>query len=65
MSHNWKPCRKKPVQVEYREQEPGESFVSTREGITPLKPDDLIIRGVNGEVYPIGRDIFNQTYEVV
>jgi hypothetical protein len=35
--------------------------VSTREGITPVKPDDLIMRGVSGEEYPIGRAIFEQT----
>lgn len=58
----WKPCWKRPVQVEYREQDAGDETVSTREGLTPLRPDDLIIRGVQGECYPIGRDIFNATY---
>jgi len=58
----WKPCWKKPVQVEYREQEPGEQTASTREGLTPVLSDDVIIRGVKGEVYPCARDIFNATY---
>ncbi len=36
--------------------------MSTREGITPVKEDDLIMRGVAGEEYPIGRELFNRTY---
>ena len=56
------PCMKLPVVVHVRQQRPGESHVSTREGITPVKPDDLIMRGVSGEEYPIGRAIFEQTY---
>jgi hypothetical protein len=62
---DWKPCRKLPITVHVREQRPGEAFVSTREGITPVMNDDLIMRGVKGEEYPIGRELFNQTYELV
>jgi hypothetical protein len=58
----WTPCMKLPVVVHVRKQRHGESHVSTREGITPVKPDDLIMRGVSGEEYPIGRAIFEQTY---
>ena len=58
----WKPCMKLPVVVHVREQREGESHVSTREGITPVRPDDLIMRGVAGEEYPIGRELFNKTY---
>ena len=58
----WTPCLKLPVVVHVRQQRLGESHVSTREGITPVKPDDLIMRGVSGEEYPIGRAIFEQTY---
>ena len=57
----WTPCMKLPVVVHVRKQRPGEAHVSTREGITPVKPDDLIMRGVSGEEYPIGRAIFEQT----
>lgn len=60
----WTPCVKRPVTVHVREQRVGEAHVSTREGITPVKPDDLIMRGVDGEEYPIGRDLFNRTYVV-
>ena len=61
---DWTPCMKLPVVVHIRKQRPGESHVSTREGITPVKPDDLIMRGVSGEEYPIGRVIFEQTYSL-
>lgn len=59
------PCRKRPVVVHVREQRPGETHVSTREGITPIKPDDLVMRGVAGEEYPIGRELFEQTYDLL
>lgn len=60
----WTPCVKRPVTVHVRGQRPGEAHVSTREGITPVEADDLIMRGVDGEEYPIGRDLFNRTYLV-
>ncbi len=58
----WTPCLKLPIVVHVREQREGESHVSTREGITPVKHDDLIMRGVAGEEYPIGRAVFDRTY---
>ena len=58
----WLPCMKLPIVVHVREQRENEMHVSTREGITPVKPDDLIMRGVAGEEYPIGRDLFDRTY---
>ena len=59
----WTPCIKRPhVVVHVRQQHLGETHVSTREGITPAKPDDLIMRGVEGEEYPIGRVLFLKTY---
>ena len=60
----WTSCVKLPVTVHVRQQRPGETHVSTREGITPVKPDDLIMRGVSGEEYPIGREIFERTYHL-
>jgi hypothetical protein len=60
----WQPCVKLPIIVHVREQRPSETHSSTREGITPLRPDDLIMRGVQGEEYPIGRELFNQTYRM-
>ena len=60
----WQPCVKLPITVHVREQRPGETHSSTREGITPLRYDDLIMRGVQGEEYPIGRELFEQTYRM-
>jgi hypothetical protein len=62
VTEQWTPCVKLPVVVYVRKQRDGESHVSTREGITPVKPDDLIMKGVNGEEYPIGKGIFEKTY---
>ena len=42
-----------------------EGLVVTFVGITPIKSDDLIMRGVEGEEYPIGRDLFTRTYELI
>jgi hypothetical protein len=65
LTPEWKPCVKLPITVHVREQRPGETHVSTREGITPLLADDLIMRGVQGEEYPIGRELFEQTYRTI
>lgn len=61
-SIEWKSCRKRPVIVHYREAVPGER-IATREGELVAREGDLIIRGIKGELYPIGREIFEQTYE--
>ena len=58
----WVPCVKLPVIVHVRNQRDGENHISTREGITPVLPEDLIMRGVAGEEYPIGRELFERTY---
>jgi len=65
LTPEWKPCVKLPITVHVREQRSGETHVSTREGITPVQPDDLIMRGVQGEEYPIGRELFEQTYRMI
>lgn len=62
IDEEWTPCVKLPVVVHVRKQREAETHVSTREGITPVKPDDLIMRGVAGEEYPIGRELFERTY---
>jgi hypothetical protein len=58
----WVPCVKLPVIVHVRNQRDDENHISTREGITPVLPEDLIMRGVAGEEYPIGRELFERTY---
>ena len=59
------PCMKLPITVHVRSQRQGETHVSTREGITPLLPNDLIMRGVEGEENPISYELFTKTYKLV
>ena len=40
-------------------------FIATLEGIMDFTPNDMLITGVKGEVYPCKLDIFKQTYEEV
>jgi len=62
----WKKCRKKPIIVEFREVKGECEEVVTREGTMFAYPDrDVIIRGVQGEIYPCKKDIFEQTYDVI
>ncbi len=39
--------------------------ISTLEGSLKVSPDDWIIQGVQGEIYPCKPDIFEATYEKV
>lgn len=65
IGEEWTPCMKLPIVVHCRKQREGETHVSTREGITPVRHDDLIMRGVAGEEYPIGRELFDKTYTLL
>lgn len=54
--------RKKPIEVEaYQLTE--EKEIHTREGTLKGYPGDWIITGIQGEQYPCGKEIFEQTYE--
>lgn len=76
----WKKARKKPIVIEFREPEPNVVFlqndltgekvkgeiVHTREGRLEARIGrDFIIRGIEGELYPIDKQIFFKTYEVI
>jgi hypothetical protein len=62
----WRKARKKPVEIEFREVEGAYEVIQTREGqLIAFKEKDLIIRGVEGELYPIKKNIFVKTYEVL
>ena len=62
----WRKARKKPVVVEFREVEGDKEIISTREGtLIAVKGRDYVIRGVRGEEYPIAKEIFSETYEVI
>jgi hypothetical protein len=39
--------------------------IGTLEGVMIARPEDWIIRGVKGELYPCRDDIFRMTYEAV
>jgi len=39
--------------------------IKTREGYLWGQPGDFLIEGVQGEIYPCGREIFLQTYDEV
>jgi len=38
-------------------------LIPTLEGTMKFTPDDMLITGVSGEIYPCKRDIFERTYE--
>lgn len=40
-------------------------LIPTLEGTHNLTPNDMLITGVNGEIYPCRKDIFEKTYERV
>lgn len=73
----WKKARKKPVVIEFREVEPNAEInikgiyveaeeILTREGaLYGFPTKDYIIKGVEGEIYPIKIEIFHKTYEVI
>lgn len=60
----WTTVRKLPVEVEARRATTRER-IHTREGTVVADPGDVILRGVEGEVYPCDPAIFAETYEVV
>jgi len=62
----WKSARKKPVVIKFREVNGEKEEIETREGkLTAYKDQDFIILGVEGEVYPIKKEIFYKTYDVL
>lgn len=42
----------------------GSIEITTLEGVMTAQPEDWIIKGVKGEMYPCKPDIFEATYEV-
>jgi len=68
----WRKARKKPVEVEFRGPYRSTDIIETIEGDFEIDEEYIeehggyvIIRGVEGEVYPCGLDIFRETYEQV
>ena len=71
----WGKARKKPIVVEFREVIPNRQGrfgsgpyeeVETLEGYKDAIPGfHYIIKGIKGELYPIQKEIFDETYEVI
>lgn len=66
----WKQARKKPVLVQYREVRGGnegdKELIKTREGtLVAVRGRDVVIKGVEGEIYPITKTTFQKTYEQI
>jgi len=63
---DWKQARKKPIVVEYREVVGEKEEIHTREGVLfGYAGKDVIIKGVQGELYPCKKEIFDKTYELL
>jgi hypothetical protein len=58
------PVRKLPVEVEARRVEKT-TRIETREGEVVAYEGDVLMRGVEGELYPCDPEIFAETYELV
>ena len=66
----WKRATKKPVTVSYRGPYLDPTVVETIEGDFEIDQEYIeehggyvIIQGVDGEIYPCGLDIFEETYQ--
>lgn len=55
---------KKPIAVE-AEKATKDGIIKTLEGNMKYKKGDYIITGVNGERYPVAKDIFLKTYDIL
>ena len=61
---SWNRARKRPVVVDATAM-PLAFEVETPEGTMEGEQGDVLIRGVEGELYPCDADVFAQTYELV
>lgn len=66
---NWEPMlkyRKRPIVVCATKLNFPEGFiVRTLEGWMKGKPGDYLVIGIKGEKYPVDKEIFEETYEVI
>lgn len=61
----WRKARKKPVIIEFREVDGDKEEIHTREGIlVAIKNRDFVIKGIEGELYPITKSTFFKTYDI-
>lgn len=52
------------IRPDFRSEDYWYLVIKTLEGEMTVGPDDYIIQGVEGEIYPCKRSIFDATYEV-
>ena len=57
----WRTYQKKPLEVRAKQVDERVQ-IDTREGTVWAEPGDYVVEGVEGELYPCGREIFEQTY---
>jgi len=63
-SEVWRKARKKQIIVEFREVQGEQETIKTREGtLITIGKKHFVMKGVEGEIYPITKDIFHKTYE--
>lgn len=62
VKNDWNWYVKKPIAIKATELEE-EIEIKTREGVLKGYPGDFLIQGIEGELYPCGREIFFKTYE--
>ena len=60
----WHDAKKKPVVVQATPM-PAPFTVETKEGTMQGDTGDVLIKGVEGELYPCDSEIFGETYELV
>lgn len=65
LKQDWKHYKKKPVVIKATELTEDKVAIQTREGLLYGYKGDFIIQGIQGEIYPCGREIFFKTYEEV
>jgi hypothetical protein len=62
LEQDWKYYKKKPVTIKATQLTEDEVLIETREGTLKGYKGDFIIQGIQGEIYPCGKEIFYKTY---
>ena len=57
-------ARKKPVEIQFKRIDVP-TTISTLEGDMKGNVGDYLVIGVKGEMYPVRKDIFEETYEII
>lgn len=61
---SWRKCTKRPVTIEFRDAVPGEVITTIDGTRITMTADHLVMRGTRGELYPITKAIFHETYVI-